>query len=75
MNKYLVIVKPYPDKETTIDQVIEADGFERTDFDLIFWRRDFMGGKNNSAFYQTTHVVCAVLMEKESMVSKLHPME
>lgn len=64
--KFLVIFKPDPISESqkTQDHIIEADGFDRTDFDLLFWKWGRIGiSKINTAIYRMDHIVCAVEMK------------
>lgn len=70
--KYLIILKLDLNTAETVEHVIEADSFDRTDFDVVFWRKDFFGKKESIAFYQMSHVVCAVtIQEDELKVRKL----
>lgn len=68
--KYLVIFKLNPFKEDVQDHVIEADGFTRTDFDVVLWKHvpvkqdahKVVYEKHNVALYQIAHIVCVAEM-------------
>lgn len=62
--KYLVIFKlnPFSEEAKIQDHTIQADGFEQTDFDIVFWEY-WVSGKRNKAVYRMDHLVCVVEME------------